>query len=93
MHGEKGKDVTADTCEICGAADPKWIRWVDRSAVDYAWRTMLHPGYPGPTALAVKYCEKPECEFEVIRRYGAPGNENAKDRLLKDLLARIQEQK
>lgn len=76
-------------CEVCGAADPRWLRWIDRSAVDYAWRR-FH-AVPGPTSLAVHYCESEACAAEVEARYGAQGNDAALEQLRRDMLARLEE--
>lgn len=78
-----------EVCAICGAPDPRWLRWVDRSGADYLHRRLR--GFPGPTSLAVQYCDRVTCEAEVVARHGPSGNDAALERLRADLLAKIRE--
>jgi hypothetical protein len=76
----------SSVCEICGAADPKWLRWVDQDVGDYFARTMT--GMPGRNAHAAHYCEDPECAAAIEARYGPQGNQSALNRLTDELGAK-----
>lgn len=75
--------VTDPTCEFCGAANPRWLRWVDTSIADYFRRTQL--GTPGQTAHALHFCERPECAAAAEAKYGPSGNRAALSRLTEEL--------
>lgn len=78
--------MTEAVCAGCGAPAPRWIRWVDKSILDFFHRVMK--GFPGPTAVAVNYCEKPACAAKVEAEYGPAGNRAAFHRLTDELAAK-----
>lgn len=68
-------------CEFCGAPDPKWIRHVDGSMADY----MRRVGLQASTAKPVCFCDRAECKFAMVERYGPEGNAAALERLIREI--------
>lgn len=73
---EETSGVSDKRCEFCGAPNPRWVRSLDRSVVDYAYRTIK--GFPGPTSYGLHYCE--DCKDAADAEY-PQGNEAALRRL------------
>jgi hypothetical protein len=72
-----------DACDICGAPDPDYLRWVDLTIADYFQR--VTQAIPGKTSLAVRYCANPACQAAVEAKHGPQGNRAAFNRLTDEL--------
>jgi hypothetical protein len=70
-------------CEVCGASDPRWLRWIDQGIGDYFQRTMT--GFPGATARPAHFCDSAECRAEIEARYGPEGNRAALNNVIDGL--------